>query len=256
MLDRLTAGTYYRTKPSAERQRAFLATPAAVRARAERPGTERPGAAPDAWGAGGLDAALWRQAIASLEVFARDAFDTDLAVRDVAAFNNARDRQMADNLLWLLRTRYPGRKVIAWGATSHLLHHARAIDTRGADSTGQARYVTMGEHVARALGGPGRGATYAVGVVASGGARGFRFPNAQPTPLPAPRPGSPEALWAATRLDAAFLDLRRLPASGAWRRAPLTAGPLGYQPFVADWTRVLDGVVYTRTMRPSTAVAR
>jgi erythromycin esterase-like protein len=72
--------------------------------------------------------------------------------------------------------------------------------------------------------------------------------------LAPPPPDSLEDLWGATEQHNAFLDLRRIPTSGEWLKAPLLSQPLGYAPMTADWTQVLDAMVFTRTMRPSTRV--
>jgi len=57
----------------------------------------------------------------------------------------------------------------------------------------------------------------------------------------------------ATEQHNAFLDLRRIPTSGEWLKAPLLSQPLGYAPMTADWTQVLDAMVFTRidVMLPS-----
>jgi len=49
----------------------------------------------------------------------------------------------------------------------------------------------------------------------------------------------------------AFVCLRGLP-EGAPLRRPISMRPLGHAEMIADWTQVLDGVVFTRTMTPST----
>jgi len=44
-------------------------------------------------------------------------------------------------------------------------------------------------------------------------------------------------------------------AGGEWLRN-VYAAPFGYFYMVGDWTRVLDGMVYTRDMTPSTPATR
>ena len=53
-------------------------------------------------------------------------------------------------------------------------------------------------------------------------------------------------------LNNAFVDLRGVEA-GAWLARPLVSRPLGHALMTADWTQVLDAMVFTRTMTPSTA---
>src|SRR5262249_54080244 len=66
-----------------------------------------------------------------------------------------------------------------------------------------------------------------------------------------------EDLWGATTQHVSFLDLRRIPAGGEWLQAPLVSCSLmDYEPFMtADWSKILDAVVFIRKMRPSTLVA-
>ncbi|MEO7096887.1 MAG: erythromycin esterase family protein [Polyangiales bacterium] len=62
------------------------------------------------------------------------------------AVNNARDRLMAENVAWL-RKQLPGRKIILWGATSHLVRDLSPTQpVAGFDLTG---YEPMGRFVAR-----------------------------------------------------------------------------------------------------------
>jgi erythromycin esterase len=40
---------------------------------------------------------------------------------------SVRDHHMADNLTWLVKTGYPGRRIIVWGHSDHLLRHPRLV---------------------------------------------------------------------------------------------------------------------------------
>jgi hypothetical protein len=79
--------------------------------------------------------------------------------------------------------------------------------------------------------------------------------QATPRTLDTPATESLEGIWAATGQNFAFLDLRGQPAD-AWTRKPLLSGPLGYSPMLGNWSDVLDGMVYTRTMVESRKAAR
>ena len=48
-----------------------------------------------------------------------------------------------------------------------------------------------------------------------------------------------------------FVNLHTLPPAH-WLRSPLKIGLLNYSPIETDWTRQVDGLVFTRTMFPST----
>ena len=88
-------------------------------------------------------------AILQVEMFRTAASRTNRAF--VAEDNNPRDRRMAENLLWLVRERYPRRRIVAWIATPHALHHPAEIR----DSTGKGIYggmETTGSLLRQALG--------------------------------------------------------------------------------------------------------
>jgi erythromycin esterase len=62
---------------------------------------------------------------------------------------NERDRQMAENLLWL-RARHPGKKIVVWAATAHVVRSLRSIPVIPASEA--PRFEPMGKHIATALG--------------------------------------------------------------------------------------------------------
>jgi hypothetical protein len=57
-------------------------------------------------------------------------------------------------------------------------------------------------------------------------------------------------------LENAVVDFRNLPSSGAWLREKIVSQPLGYIPMRANWTDVLDGMVFTRVMTLSNLATR
>jgi erythromycin esterase-like protein len=108
----------------------------------------------------------------------------------------------------------------------------------------------MGHEVWKALGKE----TYTLAFVAAEGQAGT--PWREPWKLGPVQPGSLEGLLVAAGHTNAVVDFRRLDASGAWLRQKLTSRPLGHSDMTADWTNVFDGVVFTRTMFPSTLAKR
>jgi hypothetical protein len=72
-------------------------------------------------------------------------------------------------------------------------------------------------------------------------------------PLP---PDSLENLLLEAGHTNAIVDFRQLDESGRWLRQKRSSRPLGHSDMAADWTDVFDGVVFTRTMFPSTLAKR
>lgn len=193
---------------------------------------------------------FWKQVLRSTRAYAKQVFDYDpnIQVFGAAANSGIRDAQMAENLLWLIEKRYAGCKLIVWAATDHITKNPTLIVTN--PPGGYAGFSSMGHIVAKKLGNQ----SYAIGFLASEGQMGiWRMP---PMKLKVPDPNSLESLFGSTTFQNAFLDLRRLPASLLWLQSQIQAGFLGYSPFIADWSKVLDGIIYTRIMKPSTRAAR
>jgi erythromycin esterase len=191
------------------------------------------------------EAQFWSQALSSQLAFAEFTWAVDFAAPDPAVFNR-RDAWMANNLGWIAR-RYEGRKIVVWGATSHLVRNRTGID---GDPT--PNMVPAGHLIAEMF----PGATYAIGFLAAEGEMGMARRGTavlRQTVEPAPE-GSLDALFRESGHENAFLDLRDVPAGGEWLDEPIVARPLGYAAMRTRWREHLDGFVFTRAMTPSTPV--
>jgi erythromycin esterase len=212
----------------------------------------------------GPDAAFWKHVLRSAAEQV-DAQDAGLSL--TAASNNRRDRQMAENLLWLATEKHPDKKIIVWGATTHLMRNAETLEETGLLGRSKAfeGYATMGHHVSKRLG----DAVYTIGFLANEGSWRWATNAAfAGTIEPAPE-GSFEALFVRAGVENAFLDLRRAgevrldlrgddasagTATSADLRTPRVARPCGYEEMTGDWSQVVDGFVFTNTMTPSDPV--
>ncbi len=196
---------------------------------------------------------FWRQYAASLAVEATraEAGGEPMDIEVQKKSGSQRDEQMAKNLIWLAREAYPDRKIIVWAASFHLMRNPASIQQSGNIPADYYRdIVTMGDGVWKEL----ADTTYTLAFVAAEGEAGrFSMPRLK---LPPPARGSLEDLLVAAGQSNAIVDFRRLDEGGAWLRQKLPARPLGYSNMVADWTNVFDGIVFTRTMTPSTLAGR
>jgi erythromycin esterase len=206
------------TLPPAEERAAFAKTIAQWRAAAKTP--------------------FWRQVIESIGVFAESEWTS---VSDPYGSSALRDAQMGKNLVWLARERYPKRKIIVWAATFHNARNVRTIET--SDAKLRHFYATdapAGETAKNALGDE----LYSLGVTSYEGEYAFAFAKSA-KPLPAPSAGSLEDLFVRAGLENAIVDFHRAPR---WLRAPLTAQIISHIELRADWTRIVDGVLFIRRM--------
>lgn len=182
-----------------------------------------------------------------------------------APVQNERDALMADNLLFLARQpEHP--KIIVWAASYHIANHLASIDLDDATTAAYLRQmaaaepsddeptsarqllggaVPMGQLVKNQLG----DAAYALGFVAYEGTYGRAGNAASLHPVPTPPPGSAEQAFRQQGCEWGFADLRGHPAGAYY------AAPLGYLPLRAPWHQVVDGLFFTRVMRPTATLA-
>ncbi|HKE01145.1 MAG TPA: erythromycin esterase family protein [Planctomycetota bacterium] len=172
---------------------------------------------------------------------ARERFE--LAKADASlpywASTNLRDAQMADNLKWLAEVRFPGKKIVCWGASMHFMH-----GSAGVREGGKAFYdgcAPMGEATRATFG----DAVYTIGFVAHHGTRGM--PWTPKGDVPKAKAESVEDWLHRYGAPLLFADLRKPGPLDA----PRVAGPLGYSAMEASWPKVFDGLFFTDAMTPS-----
>lgn len=172
---------------------------------------------------------FWIQTLESLIVF----------ISDTRLGTDNRDRQMADNLIWL-KEKYPDKKIICWGATSHFLYNSsniRLYDSKMQEAAGDyyQNHTMMGDYIKDKYGDQ----VYTIGFIAHEGSFGFNRHRIIEPPLK----NSLEYLIGNTGGDNYFLPLKNIPLEGYLSR------PLAHQYMTNDISQVMDGVVFNRYMR-------
>ena len=189
-----------------------------------------------------LSPAFWKQVLTSLRQQAHRYW----LVHDDDTRGNARDAQMAENLLWLLQNPYRDRKVVVWAATFHLIRNLHEIDPLEPDVS-YSIWVPMGHHLWQALG----DSLYSVGFTAYRGTYLSVSQNVEVEIEPS-SPGSIEYLMNEAGFDAGLVDFRNLPDDGAWLREFLLSRPMGNQEMRANWSRHLDALFFIKETKPPT----
>jgi erythromycin esterase len=168
-----------------------------------------------------------------------------VAASGVASYN-IRERRNAENILWLLRERYPKRKIIVW---SHNVHAINTRFTQRFDGVAATAAENARDATARIVHDSLGRRAYSLIVASYDGA--WAFPNGQRTELPAAAAGSLVTLLHDTGLSRAFLDLRG--THPAWLDEPLV-GTLNTQSparYAIVWPRATDGILFVDRMTPS-----
>jgi erythromycin esterase len=221
-------------KPSEEERAAFLESVEFLRAELIRLGAQP--------GPGELG--YWLQLLESVEENARGRWMwTGEPGEPAVQFWNHRDRQMARNFIWLANHGFPGRKIIIWGATSHLMHNLAHLYNRP-----RHEFMAMGDHLRDAFG----DAVYSVGFVSYDGAWGYPLSGQPVNDLPPMPLESLEGRFVEAGIDLGVVDLRNPAPGGEWLRDEFTSRPLGHASRRYRWRSSLDAMVFIRTMTPST----
>jgi len=91
---------------------------------------------------------------------------------------------------------------------------------------------------------------YALGFTAYSGSFGVAGQGAET--LSPPSANSLEDLMYKANLDYAIVDFRYPGNNGNWLQEKLISRPFGYDEMTANWTEVLDGIMFIKVMVPST----
>lgn len=195
--------------------------------------------------------ASWAQVSRSLAEHIENVWLGATESWDSPSYNERRDQQMARNLTWLARERFPGRKIIVWAHNGHVLRHVYRVDPGGFDcdcSMGQRIWEIFGERsfVIAATAYEGRFMWRAMGpelpdltVVTDQDAR-FEL----------------EELLAASGAQYGVLVLKD-PAPGAdWLRTPILSRlPNNYYSLTSIWPEHADAILFLRTITPRRTTA-
>ena len=228
--------------PTQAARSAFLAAMSDLEGRVRREGQAVP------------NRAFWLRWLASIGAFAANSWSTDWTrslLEDPEGYA-VRERLMGEQLVWLAREQFPGRKIVVWLHSGHAARGLAGVEVPSPVHTRLYRTLQPAGAVARAELGK---ELYVVGVLAYQG----RFANAfDPTPetLLQPTEGSLEDLLHRTGHAHAFLDLSRAARLPRWLRGPTIARPIGYKEMRASWREVYDGLLFLDRMEISERAAR
>jgi erythromycin esterase len=174
------------------------------------------------------------------------------------AMANMREKQNADNLLWLADHQYRGKKIVVWGATMHLLRQAPTIEPNINPKDPQQPYtglVSMGELVWQRIGPQ----AFVIGFTCYEGSNGFGDPKDKDGSFinAVKKDQDPsielEELLNAVPFDYALVDFRKPAAHGEWLKESIISRPLASQGMRAVWPNVVDAMFFIRVMEPNGA---
>ena len=168
----------------------------------------------------------------------RILINAKVMIADFASERPIRDRQMADNLMWIM-SRFSNKKIICWGAGSHFMYNSQQIeleDEEVREEVGSyyAEVISMGHYLKEMLG----PRLFTIGFTAYEGECGIW----KTRKVEAAKSGSIEYILGESEYDNCLLPLYGL------RLGALVSRPLSYQYMTTDISTVMDGLVFNRKM--------
>ena len=163
--------------------------------------------------------------------------------------DEARDRQMGENLAWLATEYYRGHKIIVWAHTYHTMRNLRfsIVDELRRFHMGQRAWEVVGRESFVI------GMTSYTGVSACITCKGGMEGQVQNVVADQDPAFEFEELMNAAGYEFGFVNLRRAHEAGQWLGGTFAARPL-FQTYDAPWSEVLDALFFIRTQEPSRKV--
>lgn len=156
---------------------------------------------------------------------------------------SVRDKQMADNLIWLAEKAFPGKKIIVWAHNIHISKNTNTLeDANGKPVPFLQTYVPMGATVSKHFG----KAAYAIGFSGSTGTY-IDYSNDHTVNVPPVVAGSIEGQLDASGYAQAFTDYR---TAKGWLRKKQQGTLFDFIPLKGIWPNVFDGLFYIHTSTP------
>ena len=200
-------------------------------------------------------AAFWAQIMRGYYILAlRDLGENWRPDNPIESHSSNRDQQMGRNFVWLARNRYVNRKIIVWAATFHIGHNFVAECTYPTDISwisddtavfSEATY-TMGERIYRELGQE----VYSLGFSGYKG-NSHWYNGSFNMHMTESYPGSFEDLLYKAGFEHAILNFQNPPEGGGWIEERNVSHMHGYWAVEANWTRIVDGMLFTAEFGPS-----
>jgi len=246
-------------RPGEEEKKTFFQEVAALKqALAGKQGTEgRPAGASNNERVDSLtgSAGFWYQVVCSIESQA-------LRYWQLVKGNevSVRDRQMADNLIWLAEKAYPGKKIIVWAHNAHIAKSLTSLGPVGAaPPAGQAGKSTADQTAAPAAEDPNAFVPMGATIHRYFGARAYHigfsgvegsymdYVDSHIIPVTPKPAGHIEGMVTATGHPYVFIDYHHAPAT---YRQKLPASLADYGDLSGLWPDVFDGLFVVKKIFP------
>jgi len=155
--------------------------------------------------------------------------------KDLTTGTIIRDKQMANNLNWIMNIKYPNEKIIVWAHNGHIFKNPNYYNSMGS-------YFTKDSSV--------RKTTYILGFTSKHGSFGNKyFGNSKTQDISKPERFSFEN-WMSEKINYGFVDFKKYNEENTIEREHFYMKCLNYENYWTDWTNGFDGIFYIKEMIP------
>lgn len=151
-----------------------------------------------------------------------------------------RDKQMADNLQWLVKTKYPREKIIVWAANSHILKSPEGIVGNSTLLNTMGNFFVKDQKLLSE--------TYILGFSSREGTAGRIGGGGIYTVENKDR--SSFENYFPEKIAYAFIDFKKFQLSNPGQHPSFIMKGIGHTLYNAKWTECYDGIFYIRDMYP------
>jgi erythromycin esterase-like protein len=182
---------------------------------------------------------FWQRVFVNMVQYARGPV---LRILDRSERIGARDRLMAENLIWMAKEYYPDRKIIVWCHSGHAMRAPSELTT---NPFGPGLQATLGDEVWKVFGKE----MYSIAPVSY---EGKLSGDGEFTVVSDQDPEAEfEELMAATGQTAALVDLRQANERASWLGGSFAARPLEHVSIRSVWSHHFDAFLFLKTQEPS-----
>jgi len=153
-----------------------------------------------------------------------------------------RDRQMAENLKWLVQKKYPNEKIIVWAHNLHILKNPELIKGLQGISKTMGEAFTEDKSLEKS--------TYILGFASKQGTAGRLSTTQKHYTVDRPNRNGFET-WMPENANFAFVDFKKYKLENSNPKEYFEMKGKSHQSSSAIWTDVFDGVFYIRDMYPT-----
>ncbi|MBC7418455.1 MAG: erythromycin esterase family protein, partial [Pedobacter sp.] len=157
-------------------------------------------------------------------------------------FENIRDKQMAENLKWLLKYKFPNEKIIVWAHNGHILKHPELIKSSYIIRKNMGSYLAVDQQLNKQ--------SYFLGFNSRLGTSG-RITIDKKFAVELPVKNSFES-WIPETVPYAFVDFKQFRKESPSGKKYFLMKGVYHITDSASWTDVYDGIFYIRDMYPCT----